>query len=86
MESFFSSTANCLVRWQDLPGNGTPMIFVHGLGCASSYEYSRIVTDPLFNKRRAILIDLPGCGYSEKPRDYSYSITDQASVVAELVQ
>lgn len=86
MESFFSSTANCLVRWQDLPGSGTPLIFVHGLGCASSYEYPRIVTDPLFNKRRAILIDLPGCGYSGKPRDYSYSITDQASVVAELVR
>ncbi|PWV83577.1 alpha/beta hydrolase family protein [Pantoea ananatis] len=86
MESFFSSTANCIVRWQDLPGTGIPLIFVHGLGCASSYEYPRIVTDPLFNKKHAILLDLPGCGYSGKPRDYSYSISDQASVVAELVR
>ncbi len=85
MNSFLSSTANCLVRWHDFPGTGAPVLFVHGLGCASSYEYPRVVTDPLFGGRRAILIDLPGCGYSQKPRDYSYSISDQASVVAEFV-
>lgn len=86
MNSFFSSTANCHVRWQDLPGSGAPLIFVHGLGCASSYEYPRVVTDHLFGGRKAILIDLPGCGYSQKPRDFSYSIADQAKVVAELVK
>lgn len=86
MNSFFSSTANCHVRWQDLQGSGTPMIFVHGLGCASSYEYPRVVTEPSFGVRKAILIDLPGCGYSDKPLNYSYSITEQAKVVVELVQ
>ncbi|GAB2942250.1 hypothetical protein GCM10011328_09130 [Hafnia psychrotolerans] len=46
MNSFLSSTANCLVRWHDFPGTGAPVLFVHGLGCASSYEYPRVVTDP----------------------------------------
>ncbi|NUU64913.1 alpha/beta hydrolase [Enterobacteriaceae bacterium BIT-l23] len=86
MNAFFSSTANCDVRWQDLPGSGAPLIFIHGLGCASSYEYPRVVTDPMFRGRRAILVDLPGCGYSQKPKNYSYSISDQARVVAELVE
>ncbi|WAH51968.1 alpha/beta hydrolase [Pseudescherichia vulneris] len=86
MNSFFSPTANCLVRWHDLPGTGAPVIFIHGLGCASSYEYPRVVTDPNFGGRRAILIDLPGCGYSHKPQNYSYSTSDQARVVAELVK
>lgn len=85
MNAFYSPTANCLVRWHALPGKGVPVIFVHGLGCASSYEYPRVVTDPLFEGKQAILIDLPGCGYSEKPRDYSYTITEQAHVVEELV-
>jgi len=85
METFFSTTANCRVRWLDLPGNGTPLVFVHGLGCASSYEYPRVVADKNFSGRRAILIDLPGYGYSEKPRDFSYSIKEQAQVVAELI-
>ncbi|PWW11563.1 alpha/beta fold hydrolase [Mangrovibacter plantisponsor] len=85
MQGFHSSTAHCYVRFQDLPGSGVPVVFVHGLGCASSYEYPRVVADPLFTGKRAILLDLPGCGYSEKPQDYSYSISDQAKVVAELV-
>ncbi|MGB3255566.1 alpha/beta fold hydrolase [Buttiauxella gaviniae] len=85
MESFFSSIANCRVRWLDLPGSGTPLVFVHGLGCASSYEYPRVVADKNFAGRRAILIDLPGYGYSEKPKDFIYSITEQAAVVAELI-
>ncbi len=86
MNAFFSPTAQCIVRWQDLPGTGIPLVFVHGLGCASSYEYPRVVCDPQFGRRRAILIDLPGCGYSEKPEAYSYALTDQARVVAEVVE
>lgn len=62
------------------------MVFIHGLGCASSYEYPRVVNDPYFDRRRAILMDLPGCGYSEKPQDYSYSTSDQAKVVVELIE
>ncbi|RJT24056.1 alpha/beta fold hydrolase [Buttiauxella izardii] len=85
MRSFFSTQSNCRLRWQDLPGTGTPLVFIHGLGCASSYEYPRVVADKNFAGRRAILIDLPGYGYSEKPEDFSYSITAQASVVAELM-
>lgn len=54
MESFFSSIANCRVRWLDLPGTGTPLVFVHGLGCASSYEYPRVVTDKNFTQVRSI--------------------------------
>ncbi|RPH24790.1 alpha/beta hydrolase [Buttiauxella warmboldiae] len=85
METFFSTVAKCCVRWLDLPGTGTPMLFVHGLGCASSYEYPRVVVDKNFAGRRAILLDLPGYGYSEKPDDFSYSIAQQAAVIVELI-
>lgn len=85
MNSFYSQQAGCTVRWHDLPGSGDPVVFIHGLGCAASYEYPRVVFDPLFGARRAILIDLPGSGYSDKPEHYSYKTTDQAHVVAELI-
>lgn len=85
MNAFFSSRAGCVVRWLDLPGDGVPLVFVHGLGCAASYEYPRVVCDKHFHGRRAILIDLPGYGYSEKPQDYSYAISAQAGVVNELI-
>lgn len=85
MNSFYSQYAGCIVRWQDLPGYGDPVVFIHGLGCASSYEYPRVVCDPQFGARRAILIDLPGSGYSDKPEHFSYRTCDQAQVVVELL-
>lgn len=85
MNSFYSQQAHCRVRWLDLPGRGEPLVIIHGLGCASSYEYPRIVCDPQFGSRRAILIDLPGSGYSDKPETYSYQTSAQAQVVIELL-
>ena len=85
MNSFYSRQAGCTVRWQELPGHGEPLVFIHGLGCASSYEYPRIVCDPQFGSRRAILIDLPGSGYSDKPEAFSYQTSAQARVVIELL-
>lgn len=84
MNTFFSQHAHCRVRFHDFPGDGEPLVFIHGLGCASSYEYPRIVADPAFRRRRVILLDLPGSGFSEKPREYAYTTGDQARVVLEL--
>jgi Predicted hydrolases or acyltransferases (alpha/beta hydrolase superfamily) len=85
MNSFHSNIAGAAVRFHDLPGQGMPVVFVHGLGCASSYEYPRIVADDAFCNRRALLIDLPGSGYSDKPADYPFTVSAQAQVVAELL-
>ncbi|WP_024557554.1 alpha/beta fold hydrolase [Franconibacter pulveris 1160] len=86
MKTFYSRHAGCFVRYHDFPGDGEPLLMVHGLGCASSYDYPRVVIDPAFGGRRAVLIDLPGSGYSEKPRHYAYGTSDQAQVVMELAQ
>jgi len=85
MKSFTSSVAGCQIRYHDLPGPGEPLVFIHGLGCASSMEYPRVVMDPAFSPRRVLLIDLPGSGYSDKPAHYRYSTTDQAQAVTELL-
>lgn len=86
MDSFFSITANCLVRFHHITGKGDPIIFIHGLGCASSYEYPKVIASDKFGGKQAILIDLPGCGYSEKPKGYDYSLTNQAKVVIEMIK
>ena len=56
MQSFYSPSAQCHIRFHDLPGHDLPCVFVHGLGCASSYEYPRVVIDTTWQGRRAILI------------------------------
>lgn len=85
MNGFYSPQAGATVRWLDLPGYGEPIVFIHGLGCASSYDYPRVAADPALAGRRMILVDLPGFGYSDKPESFSYRIADQAAVVVELV-
>ena len=59
MNGFYSSVAGATLRWHDFPGDGLPVVFIHGLGCASSYDYPRIASDPALRERRKILIDLP---------------------------
>ncbi len=85
MNGFFSSVAGATLRWLDLPGEGLPLVFIHGLGCASSYDYPRVASDPALNGRRKILIDLPGFGYSDKPHDFSYNIHKQAQAVEQVL-
>ena len=85
MLSFYSSQAGAKVRWLDLPGRGDPVVFIHGLGCASTYDYPRVAADPALAGRRMILVDLPGFGYSDKPESFGYRIGDQAGVVVELL-
>ncbi len=82
MNGFYSSVAGATLRWHDFPGDGLPVVFIHGLGCASSYDYPRIASDPALRERRKILIDLPGFGYSDKPRVFSYNIHEQALVLS----
>lgn len=85
MNSFYSHLAGATVRWFDFQGQGDPIVFIHGLGCASSYDYPPVVSNPILNGRRALLIDLPGYGYSDKPLQFGYRIADQAAVVVELL-
>ncbi|WEF26179.1 alpha/beta hydrolase [Klebsiella aerogenes] len=83
MNRFYSSLAGATVRWFDYPGQGAPIVFIHGLGCASSYDYPHVVSDPALAGRRILLVDLPGYGYSDKPQQFGYRISDQAAVVVE---
>jgi len=74
------------VRYQDLPGDGLPIVFLHGLGCASSFEYPAVLAEPALRGRRALLIDLLGAGYSDKPRDFGYSVEEHAVYLNEMLR
>jgi pimeloyl-ACP methyl ester carboxylesterase len=73
------------MMYHDIPGTGTPLIFLHGLGCASSCDYPGVAQDASLVGRRMILVDLLGSGFSERPQHFDYSIDSHAKVVAELV-
>lgn len=86
MKTFIIPNLEYRLRYHDLPGTETPIIFIHGLGCAGSFDYPNLATqEPLITHRR-ILIDLLGNGYSDKPEDFSYSVQDHANYLFELIQ
>jgi pimeloyl-ACP methyl ester carboxylesterase len=66
------------------PRAGQAIVLVHGLG-GSAEEWQNLA--PRLTKAgfRVYLVDLPGFGRSEKPADFSYSVSDQAEVVVGLL-
>ncbi|XVG95725.1 alpha/beta fold hydrolase [Eubacteriales bacterium KG127] len=73
------------IRYNDLDGNHTPIIFIHGLGCASSFDYVEVASI-LGNKHRIILIDLLGAGYSDKPTSFKYTVSNHVKYLKEFIE
>ena len=74
------------VRYHELPGDGVPLVFVHGLGCASSCDYPAVARHAALAGRRIVLLDLPGYGFSDKPPSFGYGVAAHAAVVVALAR
>lgn len=85
MKSLVLQSVGSCLRYHDIPGDGRPLIMLHGLGCASSSDYPRIASDPALTGRRMVLVDLLGSGFSDRPDGFGYTVEDHARTVAELV-
>lgn len=76
------------IRWADIPGSTDSVrVFLHGLGAASTFDYSEIAVHPALRTtgHRSLLIDLFGFGYSDRPRDFGYTLTEHADAVAAVL-
>lgn len=80
-------------RWLDLPhgrmhyldeGHGPPVIMLHGNPTWSFY-YRRLIA-ALREHHRVIVPDHLGCGFSDKPQDYAYRLTDHIDNLGQLVR
>lgn len=85
MREYYVEKANCFLRYYDFPGNDIPIMFIHGLGCAGSFDYPEVATQEALKNHRRILVDLLGAGYSDKPDDFTYTVDDHAEYLAEFV-
>ncbi len=70
------------VRYVDA-GSGRPLLLMHGLGGAIESWTNNI--DALAKEMRVIALDLPGFGYSDKPK-MSYTIKFYADFIAKFVK
>ncbi|HIH2747876.1 TPA: alpha/beta fold hydrolase [Burkholderia lata] len=84
MKTFAIKNGPWGLRYHDLPGEGVPTLFVHGIGCASSCDYPGVVAAPALSGHRRVLVDLLGSGFSDRPTGFSYSMQDHAKTIVAL--
>jgi len=85
LDTYLDPKTQSFIRYIDLPGDEPSVIFLGGLGIGSTAAYPRVVFESDLSNRNSILVDLFGCGYSDSPEHYSYSIEDHASTLSGLL-
>ena len=66
-------------------GQLVPVVFVHGLGSASTVAFRPAAVEPALVGRRLLLVDLLGFGHSERPERWGYTLDEHADSVAALL-
>lgn len=86
MKEYKIDNINNKIRYHDLPGEDTPILFIHGLGCAGSFDYPEVASQSDLINHRRILIDLLGSGFSDKPDNFLYTVTEHVRYLYNFVQ
>ena len=68
-----------------LAGREPVCVWLHGLGSASSADFPAIVHHPRLASYRALLVDLLGFGFSDRPAAFPYTLEAHAATVARLL-
>src|SRR4051812_3127859 len=82
-EPSFLSVGSHQLHYLD-EGAGSPLLFVHGNPTWSFYWRNLILG--LRDKYRCIAIDHIGCGLSDKPQDYNYTLEQRIDDLCEIVE
>ena len=85
MKTHFIPEVEADLCYHDLPGTDPAIVYIHGLGTASSSWFPYCAAHPGLREHRSILIDLLGYGYSDRPETFSYTMEDHARIVAHLL-
>lgn len=85
LAAFFWDQRKTYLSYQDFPGTKPAIVYLAGLGLAASGYYPRAVVEPGLSAHRSIIIDWLGCGFSDRPEHFSYSLEDHAVAVAALL-
>jgi len=86
VKSLFLSDVGAVIRYHDLPGVEPAVVLVHGLGAAGSSDLIGAACQPSLDRRRRLVIDLLGFGYSDRPQGFGYRLEDHAATVAAVLE
>ncbi len=85
MKEYLIRKTGHVLRFNDFPGRKMPILFIHGLGCAGSFDYPEVAVQFPLKEHRCILVDLLGAGYSDKPSGFGYTVEDHAEYLLEFI-
>jgi haloalkane dehalogenase len=85
MEALFVPHADAFLRYHHLPGIEPTYVYLAGLGSGATAGFARVISGSPLAAHRAILPDWLGCGYSDRPEQFSYTVTDHADTIAYLL-
>jgi pimeloyl-ACP methyl ester carboxylesterase len=82
MESLFLPQWQAFLRYEDLPGASPVCVYLAGLGLAAHTTFASVAVHPSLAAHRSVFVDLLGCGFSDRPEQFGYSLEDHAMTVA----
>jgi len=85
MKSIWLPEQRACIRFHDFPGDEPAVVLLHGLGAASSADFSSVARLPGLSRYRLILPDFLGFGFSDRPADFAYSLEAHAETVYQIL-
>ncbi len=85
MDTFRVPGVDASLCYHDLPGSSPAVVFLPGLGGAASEGYVGLARHPLLAPHGALLVDLMGFGYADRPESFGYTMEEHADSVAALL-
>ncbi|MGL5085572.1 MAG: alpha/beta fold hydrolase, partial [Clostridium sp.] len=86
MKDFIVDNEGNRIRYHDLPGEDTAILFIHGLGCSGSFDYPEVAAQSALIGHRRILVDLLGSGFSDKPDNHLYTVKDHVNYLYNFIK
>jgi len=73
------------IHYVDRGGAGPALVMIHGLA-GNLMHFTYALADQLASDFRVIMVDRPGCGYSERPEGAPADLTAQAATLAKFMR
>ena len=85
MKSLYLAEWNTFIRYHEITGKGTTLVYLPGLGLPSVEQFLSVVTHADMTGHHSLLIDYIGSGFSDNSEGFDYSIENHARSVAAVL-
>ena len=85
MKAVYLPSDRAFLRYIEIPGDDPPLLWLHGWQCSSTGELLPAAVQAPLRRRRSLLIDFLGHGYSDRPSDFGYGLEDHARTIVALI-